>query len=39
MNNTQVDNVKYLDVEMAMYNLIEYSDSSSKISRSLYNKY
>ena len=38
MNNTQVDNVKDLDVMMTMYNLIEYSDSSSKISRRLYNR-
>ena len=38
MNNTQVDNVKDLDVMMTMYNVMEYSDSSLKISRRLYNR-
>ena len=32
INNTQIDIVKDLDVFMPMYNLIEYSDSYSKIS-------
>ena len=32
INNTQVDNAKDLDIVMPMYNLIEYSDSYSKIS-------
>ena len=26
INNTQIDNAKYIDVIMSMYNLIEYSD-------------
>ena len=36
INNTQGDNAKDLDVVMAMYNLIEYSDNYSKTSGSLY---
>ena len=36
INNTQVDNVKDLDVALWMYNLIEYSDNYSKTSKSLY---
>ena len=35
-NNTQVDNAKDLDLVMWMYDLIEYSNSYSKPSRSLY---
>ena len=35
-NNTQVDNAKYLDVVMSMYNLIEYSNNYSKTYGSLY---
>ena len=35
-NNTQVDNAKYLDVVMSMYNLIEYSNNYSKTCGSLY---
>ena len=31
-NNTQIDNVKDLDVATQMYNSIEYSDNCSKIS-------
>ena len=27
INNTQIDNAKYLDVVMSMYNLIEHSDN------------
>ena len=27
MNNTQIDNAKYIDIVMPMYNLIEYSDN------------
>ena len=40
INNTQVDNAKYIDIVMPMYNLIEYSDNYSKTSGSLwqYNK-
>ena len=29
INNTQVDNGKYIDIVMPMYNLIEYSDNYS----------
>ena len=35
INNTQVDNAKYTDIVMTMYNLIEYSNNYSKISGSL----
>ena len=30
INNTQIDNAQYIDVVMAMYNLIEYTDNYSK---------
>ena len=30
INNTQVDNAKDIDIVMAMYNLIEYSDNYEK---------
>ena len=36
INNTQVDNVKDLDVVMRMYNLMEYSDNYSRTSGSLW---
>ena len=36
INNTQVDNAKDIDIVMAMYNLIEYSNNYSKTSRSLW---
>ena len=36
INKTQVNNAKEPDVEMLMYNLIEYSDNYSKASKSLY---
>ena len=36
INNTQVDNVKDIDIVMPMYNLIEYSDNYSKTSGSLW---
>ena len=36
INNIQVDNAKDLDIVMPMYNLIEYSDSYSKTSGSLW---
>ena len=36
INNTQVDNAKYLDIVMPMYNLIEYSGNYSKTSGSLW---
>ena len=35
INNTQIDNAKYIDAVMPMYNLIEYSDDYSKTSVSL----
>ena len=35
INNTQINNAKYTDVVMPMYNLIEYSDNYSKTSGSL----
>ena len=31
INNTQIDNAKYIDVVMPMYILIEYSDNHSEI--------
>ena len=36
INNTQIDNAEYIDVVMPMYSLIEYSDTYSKTSRSLW---
>ena len=30
INNTQIDNAKYIDVIIPMYNLIKYSDNYSK---------
>ena len=36
INNTQVHNVKYIDIVMPMHNLIEYSDNYSKTSASLW---
>ena len=39
INNTQTDNAKYIDVVMSMYNLIEYSDTYSKTSESLWQNY
>ena len=36
ISNTQVDNVKDIDIVMPMYNLIEYSDNYSKTSGSLW---
>ena len=35
INNTEIDNVKDLDVVMPMYNLIEYNDNNSKTSEDL----
>ena len=34
-NNTQVDNAKYIDIVMAIFNLIEWSNNYSKTSGSL----
>ena len=39
INNTQIDNTKYIDIVMPMYNLIEYSDNYSKTSGSLWQYY
>ena len=39
INNTQVDNAKYIDIAMSMYNLIEYSDNYAKTSGSLWFRY
>ena len=36
INNTQIDNVKDIDIVMPMYNLIEYSDNYSKTCGSLW---
>ena len=36
INNTDLDNAKYIDIVMPMYNLIEYSDNYSKTSGSLW---
>ena len=34
-NNTQIDNVEYIDIVMPVYKLIEHSDNYSKTSASL----
>ena len=39
ISNTQIDNAKDIDMVMPMYNLIEYSDSYSKTSGSLWHYY
>ena len=39
INNTQIENVKYIDAIMLMYNLIEYIDTYSTISGSLWQYY
>ena len=36
INNTQVDNAKYIDVIVPLYNLLEYSPAYAKISGSLW---
>ena len=36
INNADIDNAKYIDIGMPMYNLIEYSDNYSKTSGSLW---
>ena len=36
INNTDIDNAKYIDIVMPMYNLIEHSDNYSKTSGSLW---
>ena len=35
INNTKVDNAKYIDIALPMYNLMEYSDNYSKTLGSL----
>ena len=35
INNTDIDNAKYIDIVMPLYNLIKYSDNYSKTSGSL----
>ena len=35
INNTQIDNVQYIDIAIPMYSLIEYSDNYSKTSGNL----
>ena len=39
INNKQIDNAKYIDVVIPMYNLIEYSDNYSKTSGSVWQYY
>ena len=39
INNTQIDNAKYIDNVMPTYNLIEYSYNYSKTSGSLWQCY
>ena len=39
INNTDIDNAKYTDIVMPMYNLIEYSDNYSKTSGSFWRYY
>ena len=39
MHNTQIDNAKYIDVVMQMYNSIEYSNNYSKTSGNLWQYY
>ena len=39
ISNTQVDNAKYIDVVMPMYNLVEYYDNYLKRSWSLWQYY
>ena len=36
INNTQVDNAKYIDIVTPMYNLIKYNDNCSKTSGNLW---
>ena len=39
LNNTQIDNAKYIDAVMPIYNLIQYSNMYLKISSSLWRYY
>ena len=36
INNSQIDNVEYIDIVMPMYNLTEYSDNYSETTGSLW---
>ena len=36
INNTRIDNAKYIDILMPIYNLIEYCDNYSKTSGSIW---
>ena len=36
INNTDIDNAKYVEIVMPVYNLIEYKDNYSKTSGSLW---
>ena len=39
INNTQIDNAKYIDLSIPLYNLTKYSDNYSKTSGSLWQHY
>ena len=39
INNTRIDNAKYINVVMPMHNLIDYGDNYLKISGSLWKHY
>ena len=39
INNRQIDNAKYIDIVIPMYNLIEYRDNDSKTSGGLWQYY
>ena len=39
INNTRIDNAKYINVVMPMHNLIDYGDNYLKISGSLWKYY
>ena len=39
INNTDIDNAQDIDIELPLYNLMEYSDNYSKTSRSLWQYY
>ena len=39
INNVLIENAKDLDIVMTMYNLLEYSENSRKITGSLWNYY
>ena len=39
INNTEIDNIKYIDVVMPIYNLIEYSNNYSRTFECLWKYY